>query len=361
MTFLTIDAVSKRYGATSALDEVTLHIQAGGRTAVVGPSGSGKTTLLRLLAGFDTPHSGRITMDGRLLADCASAIPAHQRDIGVVMQDGALFPHLSVADNIAFGLSGSTRHRTALVHELSDLVGLERFMLERRPDALSGGQQQRVALARALARRPKLMLLDEPFSALDTGLRANTRKAVADLLLAAGVTTVLVTHDQAEALSFADHVAVMDSGRILQAGPPRELYLRPKSAMIASFLGEALILPATLSDGKAHCLLGSMATHAPGRAGSVDIMLRPEQVSLSLQGPGVPCRITEVEFGGATSIITLVLAAGGNSPIILRQASDARMIAGADAWIVTSGCAHVLDTVDERRSPKEVDRMESPD
>lgn len=345
MTFLTIDALSKSYGAAVALDEVTLHIGAGGRTAVVGPSGSGKTTLLRLLAGFDTPRSGRITMDGRVLADGASAVPAHQRDIGVVMQDGALFPHLSVADNIAFGVAGSARHRTALVHELGELVGLERSMLARKPEALSGGQQQRVALARALARRPKLMLLDEPFSALDTGLRANTRKAVAELLQSAGVTTVLVTHDQAEALSFADHVAVMDSGKILQAGPPRELYLRPRSAMIAMFLGEALILPATLSGGKAHCALGSVEVDAPGRAGRADIMLRPEQVSLSASGPGAACRILEVEFAGATSVFTLAMASPGGSPVVLRQASDARMSVGACAWLGVSGCAHVLEAM----------------
>ncbi|OWT66409.1 ABC transporter ATP-binding protein [Candidimonas nitroreducens] len=343
MTFLTIAAVSKRYGPVVALDGVTLHIAAGGRTAVVGPSGSGKTTLLRLLAGFDTPHSGRITMDGRVLADGTSAIPAHRRDIGVVMQDGALFPHLSVADNIAFGLCESASRKTSLVHELSDLVGLERAMLERKPDALSGGQQQRVALARALARRPKLMLLDEPFSALDTGLRASTRKAVAALLQSAGVTTVLVTHDQAEALSFADHVAVMGSGRILQAGPPRELYLRPRSATVATFLGEALILPAALSGGKAHCALGDIEADTPSRAGRADIMLRPEQVSLSLHGPGTACRILDVEFAGATSIATLAIRGLENSPIALRQPSDAGMVAGTVARLAVSGPAHVLE------------------
>jgi iron(III) transport system ATP-binding protein len=346
MTFLTVDSVYKRYGSVVALDGVSLRIGAGGRTAVVGPSGSGKTTLLRLIAGFDTPDAGKIILDGRLLADGPSALPAHHRDIGVVMQDGALFPHLSVAENIGFGLSGRTQNRAGVIADLSDMVGLDRAMLSRRPDALSGGQQQRVALARALARRPKLMLLDEPFSALDTGLRASTRRAVADLLHSAGVTTVLVTHDQAEALSFADHVAIMDSGKILQAGSPRELYFRPRTAMIATFLGDAVILPATLSDGRAHCALGSIEVDDPNRSGPADIMLRPEQIALT-NDPGKPlARIVDVEFTGASSLVTLTVTGGGGSAIVLRQPSCAALVPGAEVGIVVAGRAHAFGSND---------------
>src|SRR5262245_32148752 len=232
MSLLDLRGVSKRYGAVTALDNVDLAIEEGSRTAVVGPSGSGKTTLLRIVAGFDTPDQGRVMMGGQVLADGPKFVAAHQRGIGIVAQDGALFPHLTIAENVGFGLDRRDPQRGTRIAELMDMVGLDRAMLARRPDEISGGQQQRVALARALARRPRLMLLDEPFSALDTSLRASTRKAVADLLGQAGITTILVTHDQAEALSFADQVAVMRDGKLPQVGTPRELYLRPRDAMV---------------------------------------------------------------------------------------------------------------------------------
>jgi iron(III) transport system ATP-binding protein len=342
MMFLSVDAVCKRYGSVVALDNVSLSIGAGGRTAIVGPSGSGKTTLLRLLAGFDAPDAGRIALNGRLLADGPAAAPAHHRDIGIVMQDGALFPHLSVADNIGFGLSRSVQNRAVIVAELSDMVGLDRAMLKRMPDALSGGQQQRVALARALARRPKLMLLDEPFSALDTGLRASTRRAVADLLQTAGVTTVLVTHDQTEALSFADHVAIMESGSILQAGPPRELYFRPETPMIATFLGEAVILPAALSNGQACCALGNLEIDDRGKSGAADIMIRPEQISLTADKGGATATVVAIEFAGASAIVTLIVKGHSGPPIALRQPSTFTVAPGAEVGIAIEGRAHAF-------------------
>ncbi len=215
MSFLSIDKADKRYGAMVALDGVSLEVASGSRTAIVGPSGSGKTTLLRLIAGFEGPDAGRIALDGAVLADGPAIVPAHRRGIGFVTQDGALFPHLTIADNIGFGLERGAADRDDRIRALMRTVDLDPRLLERRPHQLSGGQQQRVALARALARRPRLMLLDEPFSALDTGLREATRKAVAALLQEAGVTTILVTHDQAEALSFADQVAVLREGRLV--------------------------------------------------------------------------------------------------------------------------------------------------
>lgn len=342
MSFLSIDALCKRYGSVAALDNVSLSIGPGGRTAIVGPSGSGKTTLLRMLAGFDLPDSGRVTLNGRVLADGPTAVPAHRRDIGVVMQDGALFPHLTVAENIGFGLPGNARNQAGAIGELSDMVGLDRAMLKRKPDALSGGQQQRVALARALARRPSLMLLDEPFSALDTGLRASTRKAVTDLLQSTGVTTVLVTHDQGEALSFADHVAVMDSGKILQAGPPRDLYFRPKTAMIAMFLGDAVILPAILSNGWAHCALGSVAIGELDRIGPADIMIRPEQIALTDDTCGATGKVIDVEFAGATSMVTLTVTGHSGPPIVLHQPSNIAVAPGSDIGLVVTGRGHAF-------------------
>ena len=338
MSFLTLRGVTRRYGPAVALDSVDLDVAAGSRTAILGPSGSGKTTLLRMVAGFDTPDSGRIMLDGETLADGAMSVPAHRRGVGVVMQDGALFPHLSVGENIGFGLDRGPA-RAGRIAELMRMVELDPAMLHRQPDALSGGQQQRVALARALARAPRLMLLDEPFSALDTGLRAATRKAVADLLARAGITTILVTHDQAEALSFADQVAVMGGGRLLQAGTPRALYLQPASRMVAEFLGDAVILPATLAEGRADCALGSLSVTDTQRRGAADIMLRPEQISL-LPTPAPGAKVLEVDFGGAVCTVTLLLP--GEQRVSLRQPGIGVPAVGATVAVTVSGAAHIL-------------------
>ncbi len=275
MTFLTIKDISKHYGPARALDRICVDIAAGSRTAIVGPSGSGKTTLLRIIAGFEVPDEGQVIIEGEMLADGPAIVPAHRRSIGIVSQDGALFPHLSVAENIGFGIERGATDREQRIRDLIDMVELDRGMLDRRPHQLSGGQQQRVALARALARKPRLMLLDEPFSALDTGLRENMRKAVARVLHTAGITAILVTHDQAEALSFADQVAVLREGRLVQAGTPQALYLSPRDRETATFLGDAILLPAELEAGFADCALGRIATDAGDRSGPAEIMLRP--------------------------------------------------------------------------------------
>ncbi len=354
MTFLDIDVVRKRFGASVALDGVSLRVAAGGRTAIVGASGSGKTTLLRIIAGFEAPDAGRVSLDGTLMADGPRIVPAHQRGIGFVPQEGALFPHLSVADNIGFGLSRNDPGRSQRIAELMDMVALDKSMLARRPHELSGGQQQRVALARALAQKPMLMLLDEPFSALDTGLRASTRKAVAQLLDAAGVTTILVTHDQAEALSFADQVAVMRAGRLVQVGPPQELYLRPADAETALFLGEAIVLPAQLSRGVATCALGTIPAHASLPDGDAQIMLRPEQVRLETLDaaaadatPGCLGMVEDVDFGGALCGVSVRLAAathgdGGTLIHVRTGAIGALPPAGTTVRVSVLGQAHVF-------------------
>ncbi|MEK1893675.1 MAG: ABC transporter ATP-binding protein [Rhizobium sp.] len=344
MTLLTIDRISKRYGHVQALQNISLDVAAGSRTAVVGPSGSGKTTLLRIIAGFEQPDGGQVTLDGELLADGPVAVPAHKRGIGIVSQDGALFPHLSVADNIGFGFERGAPDRERRIIDLLDMVELDRNMLTRRPHQLSGGQQQRVALARALGRKPRLMLLDEPFSALDTGLRENMRKAVARVLQSAGITTILVTHDQAEALSFADQVAVLREGRLIQAGSPQSVYLQPLDRETALFLGDAVMLPAVVRNGFADCALGRVAVDG-GHQGKVEIMLRPEQIRVvpDQSEQTYRGRVVEVEFGGATCTVAVSLEGVALPPIMIKTSSVALPSQGDRVRLDIAGKAHVFN------------------
>ena len=338
MSFLSIAHVGKRYGVVAALSDVSLSMEKGSRLAVLGPSGSGKTTLLRILAGFEAPDTGTVVLEGEVLAGSGAPVPSHRRRIGIVMQDGALFPHLSVAENVGFGLERGMAGRTARIAELLDMVGLDPAMGARSPDALSGGQQQRVALARALARAPRLMLLDEPFSALDTALRDTTRKAVADLLRAADITTILVTHDQAEALSFADQVAVMGDGHLLQLGRPQSLYRHPVSIQVACALGEAIILPARVADGVAHCVLGAVAVNDKTPRAAAEIMLRPEQIVLGRSG--AVGTVVDCDFAGAFCAITLQLE--DDQRLQLRQSSLAAPAEGTQVGVQVLGRAHVF-------------------
>jgi iron(III) transport system ATP-binding protein len=353
MSFLTVQGVSKAFGATEAIRGVDLTVAAGSRTAIVGPSGSGKTTLLRAIAGFDTPDAGVIALDGEVLANGNGATtPAHLRNIGYVPQDGALFPHLNVAQNIGFGIERGATDRDSRIRALLDMVELETSMLTRRPDQLSGGQQQRVALARALARKPKLMLLDEPFSSLDTGLRENMRKAVARVLQAASITTILVTHDQIEALTFADQVAMLREGRLVQAGTPHDLYFSPVDRDIADFFGEAIVIPAELDGGMATSSLGRVAVRAAGRSGRAEIMLRPEQLRLTLcDANTVPgecyARVTDIEFGGSASMIAVALEQdgapqGAGRPLWIKAPSVEMPLLGMRVRLTLLGTAHVL-------------------
>jgi iron(III) transport system ATP-binding protein len=282
-------------------------------------------------------------------------LPAHKRAIGFVPQDGALFPHLSVADNVGFGLERRGAARDKRIRELLDLVELDSGMLDRRPNQLSGGQQQRVALARALARQPQLMLLDEPFSALDAGLREAMRHAVAEILRDAGITTMLVTHDQVEALSFADKVAVLRDGRLVQSGSPRDLYRRPRDAATATFLGDALILPADIRDGWAECAVGLVPAEPADRSGKGQIMLRPDQIRVT-HAAAVPDddpnarygRIMDVRFGGPVCTVVLSLAGAPDSsapePLILLRSLDVDLPAiGSYVRVSVVGKAHVFD------------------
>ncbi len=344
---LMVDDVTKHFGANLVLDGVGLKCAPGTITAVVGASGCGKTTLLRLIAGFDRPDRGTVAIDGRVVADASEFVAPQRRNVGYVAQDGALFPHLSVAQNIAYGLGGGRRRgkARARVAELLDMVSLPADHGERRPHQLSGGQQQRVALARALARQPVLMLLDEPFSALDAGLRAATRRAVTQTLTDAGVTTLLVTHDQEEALSTADQVAVMSAGRFTQVGTPAQVYTAPGDRFTAEFLGDCVLLPATVNAATADCVLGAIAVHPSDTHGPATIMLRPEQlVATPLGARGSAAGVGTVvgtEFLGSDVLLTIDLP-GEQTPIRVRQTSMEPPPVGARVRLEVLGRAIVF-------------------
>ncbi|QXW37787.1 ABC transporter ATP-binding protein [Klebsiella grimontii] len=339
---LELSSISKSFAGTRVLENLNLTVAAGSRTAIVGPSGSGKTTLLRILAGFETPDSGQIVMQGRTLFAQGTFIPAHLRGVGYVPQEGALFPHLNVADNIAWGLDGSRQEKSQQVAALMERVSLDSQLANHWPHEISGGQQQRVALARALAQRPALMLLDEPFSALDTGLRAATRKATADLLAQAGVASILVTHDQNEALSFASQVAVMRQGRFAQVGTPYEVYSHPVDEETALFLGDALVLPAELRGGRARCAIGELLTDNPQAVGKGRVMLRPEQLVISpCPADGQPLTVRDVDFSGHLSTLTLAMP-GQKEPLIVKTVSQPLWRPGAAVRIEVVGEARVF-------------------
>jgi iron(III) transport system ATP-binding protein len=254
---LKISNLAISYGGKSVLRDLSLHAGRGELTAILGASGAGKSTLLRLIAGFERPTSGEIWLDETQIAGDQVFVSPEHRGIGIVPQDSALFSHLSVADNVGFGLPKSPT-KASRVQELLKLVGLEEFA-NRKPASLSGGQQQRVALARALAPKPKLILLDEPFSALDQELRARLRDDVKRVLKAENATAILVTHDQEEALSLAEKVAVLRDGRIIQAGAPTEIYNAPADLGIATFLGDSVLVDGVVVGDKIETDLGKLS------------------------------------------------------------------------------------------------------
>jgi iron(III) transport system ATP-binding protein len=339
MTSLTIRGVTRSFGPTQVLAGVDLHVPERTVTAVLGPSGCGKTTLLRLIAGFDDPDAGTIMFGDETVYGAGRSRPPQRRRVGYVPQEGALFPHLSVAGNVVFGLSRKDR-TAARVAELLDLVGLDPELADRQPHQLSGGQQQRVALARALAPRPRVVLLDEPFSSLDAALRESTRRAVGEALAAAGATAVLVTHDQAEALSLADQVAVMRGGRLVQLDSPERLYRSPSDAGVARFVGEAVLLPAQVRDGLACCALGSLPVRANGAVspeGPARVLLRPEQILLGAPGAGagVEAKVRDVSFFGHDAAVRLELI--GGPEVLARVAGHLLPVPGATVRLTVAG------------------------
>ena len=290
-----LDGVTKCFGKIIALDNVSLQVRRGELITLLGPSGCGKTTLLNLVAGFLKPEHGEILIDGALVTD----VPTHRREIGIMFQSYALFPHMTVAGNVGYGLKMRRIAKPEIARRVADTLALIKLdgLDDRKPRQLSGGQQQRVALARALVIRPKVLLLDEPFSALDRNLRASMQVEVKEIVRKLGVTTIFVTHDQGEALSLSDRIAVIAQGHIRQIGTAAEIYHRPADRFVASFVGDVNVLRArleriagaiaTVALGPAHLQVPSRMLEGAAAGTAVDLFLRPEQLRVAETGAPV--------------------------------------------------------------------------
>lgn len=308
MAELHIEGLTKRFDGIPILEGIDLLVESGALLAILGMSGGGKTTLLRLIAGFERPDRGTITIDGVVVDSADTHMRPEQRRIGYLTQEGGLFPHMTVEQNIGFGLQKQA-DRTARIAHMMELVGLPALYARRFPHQLSGGEQQRTALARALAPEPRLILLDEPFSAIDAALRREIRRSVLDILKAVGATAMLVTHDQDEALSMGDRVAVLRGGRIAQHDRPSELYRNPVDLAMGQFVGESVLLDGQAHGGRIQSPLGILSC-TQRIDGPVRVLLRPEQVRLvPTATPGsVAADITGIQYFGSDVLVALRLA-----------------------------------------------------
>jgi putrescine transport system ATP-binding protein len=317
MPLLRIDAVVKKFGTFRAVDRLSLDVRSGEFFALLGPSGCGKTTLLRMLAGFETPDQGRILLNGK---DIAQVLP-HQRPVNMMFQNYALFPHLSVRDNIAFGLKRAGMPRAQINTRVAEMVALVKLegLEKRKPDQLSGGQKQRVALARSLARRPQVLLLDEPLAALDKKLRESTQLELMELQRRLGTTFIIVTHDQEEAMTVASRIGVMDAGRLEQVATPRELYEAPASRWIAEFVGEVNLFDGQVAPHESNRMAVSTRDagtifvaepRQPVGKTNVCVAIRPEKVKLSRRGPASDA-VNATSINRLEGVVTDVSYLGG--------------------------------------------------
>lgn len=309
MSQLSLEQVEIRYGQTIAVHAVNIQVEQGQIACLLGPSGCGKTTLLRAIAGFERLSQGQISLGGKLISDSNHTLATEQRNIGMVFQDYALFPHLNVADNIRFGMRSQSRQaQKQRIQELLALVSLVGY--ERRyPHELSGGQQQRIALARALAPKPALLLLDEPFGSQDTELRESLAREVRDILKQENITALLVTHDQHEAFAMADEIGVMQTGRLQQWGSAYELYYQPQNAFVATFIGQGSLLSGTLQQGKVLTSVGELDYASSGDTPQTEVrvLVRPEHVKLKPKA-SLQASITSKVFRGNEYLYSLKLA-----------------------------------------------------
>lgn len=308
---LELRSVSCAYDSSHpAVRDISFSVREGELLCLLGPSGCGKTTILRAIAGFEPVRSGEIFLSGRLVSSASHTVPTEERRVGMVFQEYALFPHLRVTDNIAFGLRDMTRpERAERVHEMLRLIGLEAFG-RRYPHELSGGQQQRVALARALARRPIILLLDEPFSNLDPDMAARMRQDLSDLLHRMNTTTVLVTHDHDEAFAMADRVAVLNEGRLEQIDSPEQIYHMPATPFVADFVGQADFIPGLVQGGKVRTELGDFPNTLGSAEGtSLVVMIRPDDIHL-IPNQAAASRIVSRQFRGSENLYTVRLGSG---------------------------------------------------
>jgi iron(III) transport system ATP-binding protein len=337
MADLRITGLGKAFRGQPILRGVDLVVPSGALVAILGASGSGKTTLLRLLGGFERADSGVVEIDGQLVSGPGVHVPPERRRVGYVAQEGSLFPHVSVAANVVFGLARPERRR-AKAEALLERVGLPASYVGRAPHELSGGEQQRVALARALAPSPKLVLLDEPFSALDAALRVETRQAVATALAAAGATALLVTHDQPEALSMGRQVAVLRDGILAQVAAPEVVYRQPADPELAQFVGEAVLLPGMANAGVATCALGELPLALPTRDGPVEVMVRPEQLRFDAPGraDATQARVLAVTYYGHDASV-LVSLEGGARQVTTRVPGHMTPQPGAELRLSVEG------------------------
>lgn len=318
MDVLKLEHISHRFGEVQALDDLSLSVAAGELVCLLGPSGCGKTTALRIAAGLEHLQQGRVLLDGEPVADSRRDIPPEQRSVGLVFQDYALFPHLTVIENVTFGLRKQpARQREARAMEVLHQVGMAE-QAHAHPHMLSGGQQQRVAVARALAPRPRVMLLDEPFSGLDAALRNQIRDETLHVLKQSGAATLMVTHDPEEAMFMADRVALMRGGRIVQSGPPARLYSAPADKFVASFFGDINRLNGVVRQGRVATPFGEVDAEGLADGTSVEILIRPEALRLQPLGgeakPGNhPARVMAARLLGRSSMVHLSLDGGGSA------------------------------------------------
>jgi iron(III) transport system ATP-binding protein len=370
MNALEVSDVWKSYAATPVLRGVSLSVEDSSLTAILGASGAGKSTLLRVIAGFEAADAGTVSICGTITDDGRRRVPSERRHIGYVPQDGALFPHLTVRANVAFALPRRER-RSAFVTEMLDLVGLADFG-GRYPHELSGGQQQRVAIARALASKPNLVLLDEPFAALDASLRSSVRADVLGALRATGTAGVLVTHDQDEALSAADCVAVLHDGVITQVGPPRLVYATPADPWTAAFLGTANLLDgeaeaAAPGGAQVRTALGLHALNDPGQVGgarNLSVLIRPEQITLTGGGrasdaphqnseDAVTGKVTDTHYHGHDVLVIVDVA--GPGPVQVRLAGVEPPEPGDEVALTVSGPVTAWPAADREQAAASAD------